>query len=56
MIKIIESKSQEKKIASSLLPVLIELNKEAEKNKLEKEKPEQITPDMIDLIIQQQLS
>ena len=57
MLKIKESKTQEQKIAESLLPVLIGANKEPEKKnttKCETEPP--LTPDMIHLIIQQKLS
>lgn len=57
-IKKEKPKIHEEKVAASLLPVLIELNKKVENDNTAKEEtPEQLlTPDMIDLIIQQTLS
>jgi hypothetical protein len=57
-IKKEKPKIQEEKIAASLIPVLIELNKKAEtQNTIKEEAPEQsLTPDLIDVIIQQKLS
>jgi len=57
MQEIIKSKGREEKFAESLLPVLIELKKKTKKSKKTKEIGEPIlTPDMIDLLIQQKLS
>jgi len=57
-IKKEKPKIQEEKIAASLIPVLIELNKKAgTQNTIKEEPPEQsLTPDLTDLIIQQKLS
>lgn len=51
-------KIHEERVAASLLPVLRELSKKMQNDNTAKEKiPEQpLTPDMIDLIIQQRLS
>ena len=51
-------KIQEEKVAASLLPVLIELNKKVENGDTAKEETTEppLTTAMIDLIVQQKLS
>ena len=57
MHKVIKSKSQEEKFAESLLPILIELKNRTKEDKKTKDVIEpMLTPDMIDLLIQQKLS
>jgi len=53
-----KSKIQEEKIAESLVPVIMKLNKKAEGDNTAKEPPAEqpLTPVVIDLIIQQKLS